>query len=399
MRRTLGQSVCIVLAIVLLTFGCMAMLFSSCIPRATRPLPYPLPLPPAPIALPTRVTVDLAHPDGTFDVACTGSARWYDAEGRPVGEPSSGPWKLASRSGKLLLDGTVRDTATLELRVEDGLFRIGSRSYRGRLRVSARPEGRFTVRNDVATVDYLRSVVGRESYTSWHDEALKAQAVIARTYLIYALGGRDYLTRADMAYHGVGEEHPATSAAVDATRGIILVYEGRILPAYFQSTCGGHTMAVEKFTDRVAPMQPLSGVTCNFCRISPHYRWEARISAVEIAGALRSSGLAQVDAVRSLQPQGRGEDGYATHLLVNGEQRVDAYAFRRAVGESRLKTVNFEVSRDGDEFVFGGRGYGHGVGLCQWGSEGMARAGYNWQEILEHYYPGAKLRSVAPEED
>jgi stage II sporulation protein D len=398
MRKTLGQNLCTAAAILLLSLGAVAILFSSCMPRAARPRRISLLPPEADIRLPNRVSVDIAHSRPEFTVTATGPGRWLNADGVPVTGTSDGPWQLASRNGRLLLDGKPHDTEVLELRVEDGLFGIGSREYRGHLRVTALEDGRFIVRNDVATEDYLRSVVGREVYTSWHEQALLAQAVTARTYLIYALGGRDHLSRADMAYHGVGEEHPATDEAVRQTTGIIISYGGKILPAYFQSTCGGHTMPVEDFTDRLMPMEPLRGVDCNYCAISPQYRWDTRVPSRQVAAGLRASGLLSVDRVHSLVPTGRGVDGYATEIVVNGADPVGAYAFRgavnRAMGGAVLKSVNFEVEKTGDAFLFQGAGYGHGVGLCQWGAEGMARAGHHWTEIIAHYYPGARLREV-----
>jgi stage II sporulation protein D len=279
----------------------------------------------------------------------------------------------------------------------DELFTLGRRTYRGTLRVGAREQGNLEVRNRVRAHDYLCSVVGREVYPEWDEHALMAQAVAARTYMIYALGSRHYLSGADMAYRGVESEHPSTTRAVERTRGIVLTYGGRILPAYFHSTCGGHTMAVERFADTVEPCDPLAGRPCAWCSRSPSFRWGARIKAEQIAVSLSQSGLARVQAVHSLTPLDKEPDGYARRMLVNGSADVNAYAFRLAVGASRLKSTNFDVAARGDCFDFTGRGHGHGVGLCQWGAQGLAaEARLNWQEILEFYYPGAALRRAAP---
>ncbi len=96
----------------------------------------------------------------------------------------------------------------------------------------------------------------------------------------------------------------------------------------------------------------------------------------------------------SIEPQGTGEDGYATTVLVNGKLSVGANAFRLAVGPGELKSTRFTVKRDGADFLFSGRGYGHGVGLCQWGAYGQAKAGRDWVQILHYYYFGVELQEV-----
>ncbi len=111
---------------------------------------------------------------------------------------------------------------------------------------------------------------------------------------------------------------------------------------------------------------------CDWCKDSPAYEWKARIPAARIAEALTDKGVTQVDTI---EPQGTGEDGYATTVLINGKVSVDANAFRLSVGPGELKSTRFTVQRDGADFVFAGRGYGHGVGLCQWGAYGLAKAG------------------------
>jgi stage II sporulation protein D len=98
--------------------------------------------------------------------------------------------------------------------------------------------------------------------------------------------------------------------------------------------------------------------------------------------------------VRSIVPENAAAGDHAGFVLINGNVRMPANAFRLAVGPDRVKSTRFSVTASDDQFVFQGRGYGHGVGLCQWGAQGLAKAGKSWQEILLYYYPGAALRKV-----
>jgi len=193
-----------------------------------------------------------------------------------------------------------------------------------------------------------------------------------------------------MAYRGVDAESAATDLATELTRGIILTYRDRALPAYFQNTCGGRTAAADKvFAED--PIPPLSGVACDWCRSSPYYEWQAELPAALIAELLKDP---RVKDVRSISPEGAEPDGYARFVLVNDEVRMAASALQLSLGPDRIRSTCFTVTAEAGSFQFAGHGYGHGVGLCQWGARGMANDGKSWQEILLHYYPGALLQKA-----
>jgi len=236
----------------------------------------------------------------------------------------------------------------------------------------------------------MRSVVGSEMYHSWPLNALMAQAVCARTFVVYAVSTKGSLSRLDLAYKGIAGEGRAPDLAVELTRGIVLTYNGRILPAFFHSTCGGRTASAAKIFGE-DPIPPLEGVPCDWCRQSSTYTWKAELKAADVAKSLK---LAGVREIRTIEPQQTEPDGYARFVLINGRERMDANAFRLRVGPGAVKSTKFQVQRRGDRFVFEGHGFGHGAGLCQWGAFGMADAGRDWQQILGHYYPGAELQSL-----
>jgi stage II sporulation protein D len=193
--------------------------------------------------------------------------------------------------------------------------------------------------------------------------------------------------------------------ATAATAGMVMTWnapgrptstgEGRLFPSYFHSTCGGATTSAQRVWNE-RPIAPLCGVDCPWCKASPYWRWTARVSAADIAEALARANVQDVASVTGVQPLDSDASHYARHVLVNGALKLDANTFRLAVGGRLLRSAAFEVKPQDGAFEFAGRGWGHGVGLCQWGARGMAEAGYAWQDILKHYYPGASIAHRKP---
>jgi stage II sporulation protein D len=297
---------------------------------------------------------------------------------------------MTSREGRLVLDGVEQAEPQLELRPKGSECSVDDRAYQGGLLVKAGSEGRLTVFNLLEPEQYLRSVVGSEMYSGWPLETLMAQAVAARTFMVYTLSTKGYLSRVDMAYRGVAGESAAADLATELTRGIVLTYHDRILPAYFTNTCGGRTVPVEKVF-AMEPAAPLGRVKCDWCRESPSYEWTAEIPGAQIAERL---GDARISTVSSIKTEGAEPDGYARFVVINGEVRLGAHAFGLAVGSELIKSACFTVTERDGQFRFEGRGSGHGVGLCQWGARGMAEAGKSWMDILLCYYPEAALQKA-----
>ncbi len=382
----------VVLSVLVAVGATLVFLTWSC--RAGRPLPTVPPLPAAPdgIDIPETVRVLLAKRRPELTVECPGGGVWHwrDEEGaRRVAETGTGPWTVQSTDGRIVLNGKSQPAGDLELLPVDGLLRVEGTAYRGSLLARPFPEG-VSAFNVLDSERYLRGVVGAELYRSWPLEALMAQAVAARTFMLYAVAAKGYVTRVDMAYRGVAKENGSADLACELTRGIILTYADRVLPAYFQSTCGGHTASVDKvFAEEVVP--PLAGVSCDWCRASKWYDWRADFSADQVAQALQSKGADTIRTVQTLETEGTEPDGYARFVLVNGEVRISGAAFRLALGGNVIRSPNFRVEPRAGGFRFEGLGFGHGVGLCQWGARGGAKAGATWQDILLHYYPGATI--------
>jgi stage II sporulation protein D len=239
-------------------------------------------------------------------------------------------------------------------------------------------------------------VLRAESNERWPIETLKAQAVASRTYAAYQRtisGTRPFHILASVAhqmYAGrVVSESPAW-IAVRETAGQVLHWEGELFPAFYHTESGGWTEDPRTvFAARNMP--GLKAVRCEFSAGSPHYYWQLDLRLADLSEVLRRNDVG-VGAVTAVDVAERTPSLRAVTLLVRGTQgtvRVRGNDLRRMVGYDTLKSTLFAVAVDGEFARFSGRGYGHGVGLCQWGAKGMAEQGYNARQILEFYYPGA----------
>ncbi len=406
---TTGRNVCVVAAALLLVSGCVGLLLSCCSGPPQRPLeiaatteqpPETSQIPPAdheqpdpPAGDARRVNVRLAKEARSLRVGCAAGGSW-----RLLNQPTTyraagaAEWEVRPAGSLLQVGKDVLPDSAATFTPTDGIFSLDGRRYRGSLLVEPDPKVGLRAMELVALDDYVRGVVPCETPSRWPAQALMAQAVTARTFAVYRMtapgAGRQHLTLMDMAYRGVEAESRQTDEAVRATAGIVITYAGATLPAYFHSTCGGHTSSVTVVFAEPA-IVPLGGVACPWCSDSPVYRWRASIPLSEVARKLSAWGVKRVSSVR---PANLDEAGRARQVVLNGTKKIDANQFRLAVGARRLKSTAFGTTRHGGDVEFSGRGWGHGVGLCQWGAHGMAKAGKSWREILNHYYPGGELR-------
>jgi len=299
---------------------------------------------------------------------------------------------------------------------------LNGRHYRGTLLFRG-----DTVSNVVHLQHYLYGVVAREIGGSAEPEALRAQAVVARTYaMAHAHNGTFDDTTAFQAYHGAEGETPAARAAVDATCGQVLLYDGRLArEVCYHSTCGGQTEANENvFMSNAIPYlrsvacasaaePPLGGVGPDLVRIFPALRRVHTLPfpplAAESGGTTAACAASDyfrwtvtfppgqyADAeVLERTPAGRVLRLRVDNRTVSGDPIRRALTFRGERGRVRpLYSTSFELSRNGDTLVATGAGWGHGVGLCQWGARGMARAGGTWIAILERYFPGTVVGTL-----
>jgi len=290
--------------------------------------------------------------------------------------------------------GRLRLTPT-----EGSMLTVDGSAYRGSLVLAQREDGSLTGINEVGTEQYLASVVSAELPSRWPLETLKAQAIAARTYALHKARQRAgglftlYADTRDQMYRGVASESARSLEAVTATSGVIATFGGRLFPTFYHSTCGGATEPAERVFG-ISPVRPLSGVNCGFCGDSKYYRWQAELSAAQVRDAVAQAGYNVGDAERiEMLPLERASQYRRVKVirLDGSEASMPADVFRNALGPSVIRSVLFQAHRSGENLLFEGRGYGHLVGMCQWGARGMGAEGYGADEILAHYYPDVEL--------
>lgn len=324
--------------------------------------------------------------------------------------------------------------------------------FSGQLRIIA-DQGKLIAINDIGLESYLKSVISSEMSANASEALLRAHAVVSRSWLLRqlhdvgkhpcGLTSRTFSTEVDgqtvdelccwhdredhtlfdvcaddhcQRYQGLTRQtSPAVEAAVDATRGMVLTYGDEICDARFSKCCGGRSETFgncwedashpyleavdDPFCD-TTDTEILDQVLNGYDREAPDfYRWEAAYTPAELSGLIaRRSGVDFGD-IEELRPLTRGQSGRIVRLLVRGSRRTMVVGkeleIRRWLSESHLRSSNFEVTRDADgRFILRGRGWGHGVGLCQIGAAVMGAKGYSAREILQHYFPKSILTKI-----
>lgn len=340
-----------------------------------------------------------------------------------------------------------------------GLLVRGSRRYRGEFEVLANQTGKLSLVNVVPLEDYLRGV--REMPAGWPAEALKAQAVASRTYAVaqmlsgkYRGEGFDVTDNTEsQVYQGVSGEDPRSDAAVAATAGEVIMYDGTVITAYYHAASGGHTEDNEVVWNSGGQAIPYLRGVPDFDNGSPDYSWQIARTSSQVAEALRASTLAaDVGEVYEIAATGRrGTGGRWSQWTISGsrgQQKLSGEDLRRVLGlrasprevtvgaawygprlreyptfatvsvlgeggQVRAMTVDRVAVVGGDgvavapagpwvatagapqslasAFFIGGGGWGHGVGMSQWGARGLAEQGKTYPEILTHYYTGTQV--------
>lgn len=244
---------------------------------------------------------------------------------------------------------------------------------------------------------YVERVVASESSGADSAESLKALAIVVRSFALHeAHGHADYdlcdSTHCQLLHWGANSGRKAAAhVAVLSTAGETLWFHGQRALAYFGKDCGGRTASPTEVWPRAKAVPYLPSQPDSFCTREGGREWASEISRADLTAALASRGVAQA-GWQTLAIARRGESGRAVTLRLDGRE-IPAEDFRLAVGESlgwnKIPSAWFEVSRQGDSFAFHGRGWGHGVGLCQKGAAAMAAQGRSSRDILAQYFPGA----------
>ena len=329
--------------------------------------------------------------------------------------------KVSLSGGKIVVGGKLFGQKVAIRPKKPFVLDVNGRRYRGNLRLTTNADGHsLNVVNAVPLEAYIAGVVGAEMPRYWEPEVLKAQAIAARTYCLYmkkTLGrNRNWdvkKTQASQVYGGISAESGTVWHAVNETAGQILAckhsdgQEG-IFPTYYSSTCGGHTQnSKDVFGDSYGP---LIGVQCPYCKnvakmsffFWPMAEFEAdRLSGQIIKRYPKLQSLGKIEAIEPFRVSKYDRFSRITSVKFIGENgetgflRGEDLRLTADPSGQKIKSAACQILKIGGKFRFyAGRGYGHGVGMCQCGAEGMARDGKTCEEILSYYYPGSKIMRV-----
>ena len=284
---------------------------------------------------------------------------------------------------------------------EGSLIYLDGRSFRGTVDIMKKDDKKLAVINRIALEEYLYGVLYNEVSHRWPIEAIKAQGIAARTFALYQARQnklQDYDLTNDIysqVYSGATSERWSTTRAVKLTLGKVLTYKGDIFPTYYHATCGGKTEDAANLWS--IDIEPLKGSECGFCKESPHYEWTKNIPLSEIEKKLGDNGY-KTGKIKSVTVMARNKSGRADKIEIKDDSDVSCVLtgkdFRSMMGPNDVRSTNFEPSINNDKLTLIGIGWGHGVGMCQWGAKGYAGHGKNAEEILKIYYPGAEVTTI-----
>ena len=324
--------------------------------------------------------------------------------------------------GASLLQGIIGGNEAIELRptgagkmaldiYKDSSEKATTYRYHGYIKCITGNNGYVKAINVLHVDDYIAGVVGAEVYDKWPMAALRAQAIASRTYAVYHLKfskGRQWdigSNQASQVYLGINRETARTRQAVSDTGGVILAYgepdREKIFPAYYSAVCGGHTQNAWSVFGKSLP--PLQGAPCPYCAVTTpdnKYNWATTIAKEDLSKNVeaRYSSMKQLGGIVDIQIAARSDYGRGESVKLigkTGESKwLRAEDFRLAATSSSAPLLSswYDLADAGNSWKFvNGRGWGHGVGLCQRGAQQMAQLGKNSVQILNHYYPKAVL--------
>jgi stage II sporulation protein D len=361
---------------------------------------------------------------------------------------------LDASTGQLLLvinsEAGIR-AVPKEVQGKTNAIQFKGKKYRGSIVMYSMADSDINVVNELPFEQYLYSVVPSEMPAAWPLEALKAQAVSARNFAICTIGkhnthGFDLCsTEHCQVYSGIAQENEKATEAVNATKGKVLTYEGKLITTYYHSSSGGHTEDSQNIWGSSLPY--LRGVEDSYSLGSPHDSWTLELDKAAIKEKLAQSDIDLGD-ILDIKPLEYSTYGRVTKLEIKGTKETRIFErekIRTILGTRNLKSIWYELKTDADVFVrgsmlggnesgraanmyvvsasgktkvsssrnlitvkgmngtktyniapnmyiFEGKGFGHGLGMSQYGAKGMAEAGNNYQKILEHYFQGAKVQ-------
>ncbi len=400
-------------------------------PKPAPPLPAPVPLPPRSERSDSPVRVALSTGSSSVRLSAIGG-QWslYDrtSENFIADAQETDVWTVEREGGKLKVRNGSRSLSIngpLVVRPQEStVLKFGNKRYRGEL-VIQESGGTLIVVNRLAVETYLRGVVPLEigtDRTLAEMAAVAAQAVAARSYTYSRLNElRPYdlgATVMDQVYGGVDAERAISDEAIESTRGLVLMYNGKIANTPYHSNSGGATASASEVWRSgdtpylVSVSDRIPGTDRFYCEDSPRFRWTRTFDAASLVSTLNqylskynSDAPKTIQSVTSITESGRTASGRIAGLVFETDKGRFAvrgndirFVLRSASGDILPSTLfSFEFTKSGGKLsrvVISGTGNGHGVGMDQWGAISRARSGQDYFTILRTYYPGTTLSPV-----
>lgn len=347
------------------------------------------------------VRVAIIQDAASLNIKISGSYEISDAKAKLLFRGLDLKTTVTGYKAGILIAGRNFNTERILIRtINPDIIIINGRTFRGDIQLIKTSGSRLTVINRIDLEDYVKGILYHEASHYWPMEALKAQAIISRTYAVYQIQEnkrRDFDVTSDIysqVYGGKASERERTNKAVRDTAGEVLIYQGKAIPAYYHATCGGNTEDASLLWN--INLAPLKGVACNFCKDSPHFNWHYVASLDELKDKLTAAGY-KISNIKDIVILGKDKSGRITDLKIvsaKKDLKISAKDFRNIMDPNIIRSTNFTINIVEKDAVFEGIGWGHGAGLCQWGAYFMAKQGYNAEQILKYYYPGTDVKTI-----
>lgn len=344
---------------------------------------------------------------------------------------------------KITLDNKFKEGIIFEIKSINNYLKVNNRNYRGYIYIY-KNFNNFYIINKLNIEDYLKGVVPSEMPESFKYEALKAQAVASRSYVLSRIKEKNIYdvtsTPDTQAYLGMDKENEKTNRAVSETEGEVITYDGKIIEAVYHSTSGGHTENNENVWNSI-PYPYLRGVESPYEDKSPHYNWSKSFTNYKVQRVIKKyifdNNLSDIGEVLSLEIIKKGVSprvvdikiiGMYDELILKGTTFQSIFGLKSTWFDFEFKSYSsfsitsfltmieiiplFKSSFESivtkftpyenvvfdarkkrwDIVIFTGKGWGHGVGMSQWGAQGLSENGYNYIDIIKHYYTGVEIK-------
>ncbi|MDR3071571.1 MAG: SpoIID/LytB domain-containing protein [Endomicrobium sp.] len=288
----------------------------------------------------------------------------------------------------------------IQIKSSNGIIFANSKPYRGYLTIK-KIGNKINVINVLHIEDYVKGVLPAEIGTSCDMEALKVQVIISRTFALANLGRHANhgfnicSTQHCQVYRGAGVESNRCNKAISETKNEVLAYDEKLANTFFHANCGGHTESPKHVWNWKNAPSYLKGVKCGYCAKSPGTNWERVFDESFVREKFSDNNIGKIKKIKVV---GKTPGGNAKKIEIihsKGNFLLNAYKFRITVDHKQIKSLTFDnIKTNNNKIYFTGRGFGHKVGLCQWGAKVMAGKGKKYKKILQHYYPKTKITRV-----